>query len=304
MVSIIMTYYNTPEDKLQTAIQSVLSQTYKDIELILVNDCCEVSGCLDRLIALWQDNRGNTIHHIINAENQGHSESMNVGMRNANGEYYYFMDSDDIIHPKAISYLLSQMRFCKADIGVGGYTRNQDELGKDSSETTVISKERAISEICAWSDSRYFKSQNRFYLNSTWNSLYKKELFNGIEFPKGKTRDNHFTLHKIFWNADKIMITSFISYYYRADGGLAGNKIYQNKDLILACQERLQFLTDVVKDGDCIENEKCWLLYDSIKIYEQLKDDEILEQIKDMEVNSPYLMDYKEKILKERNEQI
>lgn len=92
--SVIMTSYNTPEDYLCAAIESILNQTYKDFEFIIVDDCSAAS--IEPIVKSYNDSR---IIFIRNKENLGVTGAPNVGIDMAKGEYIFRMDSDDISHP-------------------------------------------------------------------------------------------------------------------------------------------------------------------------------------------------------------
>ena len=95
--SVIMTVYNTCEQYLKVAIESILNQTFKDFELIVVDDCSK--NPIDKIVNLFNDNR---IKLIRNEKNLGASKATDVGLDAANGEYIFRMDSDDISYPQRL----------------------------------------------------------------------------------------------------------------------------------------------------------------------------------------------------------
>ena len=101
LVSFIIPTYNT-EKYIKATVYSILNQSYEDIEIIAVND-----GSTDKSLEILNDieNNDNRLK-IINTKNQGVSSARNTGIDNANGEWVYFIDSDDLLLPDALSVLL------------------------------------------------------------------------------------------------------------------------------------------------------------------------------------------------------
>ena len=101
LVSFIIPTYNT-EKYIKATVYSILNQSYEDIEIIAVND-----GSTDKSLKILNDIECNDNRlKIINTKNQGVSSARNTGIDNANGEWIYFIDSDDLLLPNALSVLL------------------------------------------------------------------------------------------------------------------------------------------------------------------------------------------------------
>ena len=290
MISVIMTYYNTPLEQLRLATQSVLSQRYKDIEFIIIDDGSTiVDNYIDSFITQWKLQRGETIQFIRNNVNKGHSESRNIGVNMSHGDYIYFIDSDDYILDNTLLILDQNMKGSKADISLGNFTRTV--FTKDSiPEILIYNKYQAIANICAYNDNRYILSHiPQVALNATWNKLYKREVLEEIQFPTGHVRDDNATTHKIFWNCNKIIFTTLQTYYYRPNGSLSGEHLYENKDLILAHKDRLAFLQQNFDDEKIINNEKCWCLRTLLMTYLKMQDKDVLAELKQFVEDNPEL---------------
>lgn len=93
-ISVIMTVYNTPEDYLKAAVESILNQSFKDFEFIIIDDCSKKNP--ESIISSYNDSR---IIFVRNKENLGVNLAPNVGLKIAKGKYIFRMDSDDIAHP-------------------------------------------------------------------------------------------------------------------------------------------------------------------------------------------------------------
>lgn len=117
IVSIIVPVYNV-EDKLKRCVESIRKQTYKDIEIILINDgsidgsgsICDMYSKMDRRI------------HVYHQENKGVSAARNTGIENSGGGYLFFVDSDDTINFDTISECVRLIEEENADLVMGGYS--------------------------------------------------------------------------------------------------------------------------------------------------------------------------------------
>ena len=188
LVSIIVPIYKV-EKYLPTCIDSIISQTYKNIEILLIDDgspdnCGRI--CDEYAV---KDNRIRVFHE----ENKGVSVARNIGLNNANGEWISFIDPDDYIDNDFIEYLVSIMHSTGADISYCGY-RYIDEEGtilhrekKDSSTNpiqTFTSEESLIN---------LFRKKNDF-ANYIWNGLFKKSITHHFIEGKRTGQDQDFTI--------------------------------------------------------------------------------------------------------------
>ena len=118
MISIIVPVYNA-EDSVESCIDSILNQSYTDIELILVDD-----GSKDNSLKICNERAKNDIRiTVIHQENGGVSTARNNGLMAARGEYIQFVDSDDTIEQNMTETLWSMMEKEKADLAVCGYKK-------------------------------------------------------------------------------------------------------------------------------------------------------------------------------------
>lgn len=247
MVSVIMTYYNTKLELLKEAIESVLNQTFTDVEFILVNDGSEYDKETDDYLKSLSDRT----KLINNQTNQGHSEARNIGMDNASGEYLFFIDSDDYIYPDTLSTLFKNLTRSNADISIGNFTHSNR---RDSEVVLEYTNVQALNILCRYSIAPVIMMLPKDQFNATWNKIYKRELFEGIRFPKGHTHDDTFTMHEIMWKANKIVFTPKMTYYYRLGGNIV-NKY--PRDMMLAHKARLDFVRKV-GTRKMIHNQEMW----------------------------------------------
>ena len=172
MVSIIVPVYNA-QAYLDQCVKSVLAQTYRDIQLILVNDgSSDGSGAhCDRLAA--QDSRITVIHQ----ENAGVSAARNAGLNAAKGEYIGFVDADDWIAPDAYEQALSAMDGC--DIAMWDAVTVFDD-GRTEPDTISLLNSDQILKKADWTPQLL-----QYMAGAVWRCLYRAELLEDIRFPVG-----------------------------------------------------------------------------------------------------------------------
>lgn len=203
-VSIIIPVYNV-EKYLPRCVQSALSQTYKDIEVILVDDGAEDdSGIMCDKYAIC-DKRIKVIHK----DNGGLSSARNAGIEKANGEAVFFLDSDDYISEDCISKMVKLMEDYSADVSIIQMkyipeTFNE-ELNQDKEKILEMTSEKAIEE------SLY----QRLYTCCAPAKLYRRKIIDDIRFPLGRISEDLATCHLFLNNAEKVVYSSYYGYYYR-----------------------------------------------------------------------------------------
>lgn len=204
-ISVIMPAYNC-EDTIERAIKSVLNQTFKDFELIIVDD-----GSTDNTYKLCQSIKDERIK-ILHQENQGPSVARNNGLAIANGKYIMFIDSDDEYHINALELLYSKISKEKCEIAVGNY---------------IINEKQNVLKGCFTNDDKSafldFLFKNNLF-NVNWNKIYVLDIIksNKINFDKNYKlgEDTRFNL-EYFKHVNKAsFIDKAIYYYYFTNKGL------------------------------------------------------------------------------------
>ena len=275
LISVIVPVYKV-EAYLNKCIDSIISQTYKNLEIILVDDgspdncpkICDEYAKKDKRIK------------VIHKKNGGLSDARNNGLRIATGKYIGFVDSDDYIDDGMYEYLYSLIKKYDADISTCGY-RNFGEYEYDDlvpKEEMCIDKIEALKKL----------SEDAIVKNYAWNKLYKKELFidNNIEYPVGVIMEDVATTYKLFELCNKIVIGNNIFYnYLRRGGGITGEK---GKELlrhhIENTLQRFEHFKDDKDLGFCFYKElfyitmRAYLDYDEI-VCKYLDDNKIVEKI-------------------------
>ena len=238
-ISIIVPVYNV-EKYFKNCIESILSQTFKDFELILVNDgSTDSSGNICDEYAK-RDNRIKVIHQ----ENKGQASARNKGLDIARGKYIGFVDSDDTIHPRMYEILYDLIIKSNSDISFCSYkytfsTGKEDNININIREINQISNIQAISSL--------FDKDIGVELVVPWNKLYNKELFKNIRFETGRLHEDEFMAHRILYNCKKITyVDNELYYYLQREGSTMSQISYKRKvDKLLAKSDRMRFCNKV-----------------------------------------------------------
>lgn len=237
LVSVIVPIYNV-EKYLKRCINSIQNQSYKNIEIILVDDgSTDSSGQIaDHYSEM--DKRISVIHK----DNGGLSDARNKGIDIAKGEYICFIDSDDYIHEKMIEVMYQILKKNACELAVcENYDVYVDEAQNDDKLNDIpkIIVENPIEAMKMW-----YKAS---FKNPTvaWNKLYNKKLFDTLRFEKGRIHEDEIIMQDIFCKCSKIVyIYEKLYYYYHRDNSITGsNSKYnlKNLDAVYAVKKRLEF---------------------------------------------------------------
>ena len=220
LISVIVPVYNVAQ-YLEKSIASIQQQTYKNLEIILVDDgATDESGRLCEQIA-EQDERVLVYHK----ENEGLSQARNDGLKQAHGDYVIFIDSDDYIHPEMIASLYQQLIKEDADVSSCGvmnvYANSESPQTENKDDYFVCDTETFLRE--------YLIGEK--IPGTICNKLIKKEIATQLSFPKGLIYEDayyHFDLIKV---AKKYVVNTKPYYYYFHRGDSITTKPYEKKDL-------------------------------------------------------------------------
>lgn len=233
-ITIIIPAYNI-ECYLNKCIESIVKQTYKDIEIIIVND-----GSTDntsKMCDIWK-NKDNRIKYIYK-NNGGLSSARNSGLNIATGKYIVFIDSDDFIENNMIEVLYNNIKNNDADISICNryyyYEKdNQSRLRFEHVNKIInMDKKEALINLMNFS---YFDM-------SAWCKMYKKELFNDIRFPEGKYCEDYYIMYKLFDKTNKIVYDSRPLYYYLQREGSITKKKELLLDYVYASEEQMEYIS-------------------------------------------------------------
>ena len=232
LVSVIIPVYNI-EKYIEKCLLSVQKQTYKNLQIIIVDDgSSDKSGKICDKFA-----KGDTRFEVIHKKNEGAACAKNNALDRIKGEYFIFVDGDDYLDESMIEYMLCILQKEDADIVEAGFYE----------EYTTRSKQYRITEykteICSID---YTKNYINTWTNSLlWNKLYKTSLTKNVRFHREKRCiDDEFYTYKIILNANKIIQIPESFYHYRKRKGSAMNDVNHERqktnDFITLLPERYE----------------------------------------------------------------
>ena len=259
-VSIIVPVYKV-EKYISRCIESLINQTYTDLEILLIDD-----GSPDNSGKICEDyaTRESRIR-VFHNENHGVSYSRNFGIRNATGEAITFVDSDDYIERETIEKMVEH---ADADmVALNGYYI--DNNGRKTVVNSVYSGMYSDEQVLDLIRKKFSKIINEIFFTGTWGKLYKTNIIkeNGIKFADGVTlgEDSIFVINYML-NCNSVYCEKYIGYnYVRNDDSLTNSSNVDTADYWMKFENYLIELEKVInsnKDRIDLRNE---YLYDKIK---------------------------------------
>lgn len=267
-VSIIVPVYNV-EDYLDECVNSLINQTMREIQIILVDDgSTDKSGKIaDRYAAL--DSRILALHKI----NGGQSSARNLGLKYASGEYVLYVDSDDYIIPETCQVLYTKAREQDADIIHGDILNEAEKLKKDPSFRRLQSDGKAITTGLFLKE----KITTGTYDIVPWIYMVKRDFLikNDLYFAEGYYYEDQLYTMELLSCPGKILKIRFPYYFYRMDRpGSTTNVMSLKKatDAAYICEQMLDKLEKVSKDMQPYFQAVCMIsLYQYYSIYLRLE---------------------------------
>jgi len=236
LISVIVPVYKV-ENYLDRCIQSIVNQTYKNMEIILVDD-----GSPDNCPVIcdaWakKDSRIRVIHK----ENGGLSDARNAGLEIAHGELIGFVDSDDWIDPEMYERLARTLYDDKSDIAAC----TVEMFWEDETPNRLLTVQEH--EILERTEAQLALLYETKLKHPVWYKLYKKSVIEGIPFEVGKQHEDVFWTYQVYGRADRVSIIDHIGYYYlQRESGIMGNCTYTVKrlDAIEAFERRYEYISE------------------------------------------------------------
>jgi len=285
LVSVIVPVYNV-EKYIEKCVDSLIEQSYKNIEIILVDDGSNDSS--PKICDAYQLKYNNI--RVLHKKNGGLSDARNKGIEMSKGHYLIFVDSDDWIPKNSIEFLYNMISNNKCDIACGNilevYTREIIEEIHDDS-FYILGKSDSMKKLL------YMKG----ITNSASGKIYKRELFNDIKFPIGKLYEDLGTTYKLFSNSDKIAFSnSIVYYYYKNNSNSIVNSKYSKRELdrLFFAKEELEY---VKKNYSELENAAIYrYFYEALNIIGKIP-------ISEKEIKNVYkiIKEYRKIVIKDSN---
>lgn len=267
-VSVIVPVYKA-EKYIDRCIKSILNQTYKDLEIILVDDGSpDISG---EICDKYANDDSRVI--VVHQENMGQSEARNNALKIASGEYYVFMDADDVAPACMVDNLLTNCERDSAQICIGDFQVFTDEFTfKDieysNNNDTVYKGSEVIPLMHTVPGEKYVVM---------WGKIFKSDLFTDMEFPKGRICEDLAVLYKLYDRADKIALIDHVVYgYYRGNEDSStfrlSDKFYQ--DVYTALDEEIEYMNLHHPEMVCYPSKTYmyWLFDEYKKLFSLKKD--------------------------------
>lgn len=210
-VSVILSFYNA-ERTLERSIRGILDQTYRDIEVILIDD-----GSTDRGAAIAEEHVAvDSRIHLICKPNTGVSDSRNIGLDVATGSWVYFVDADDWIEPDAIEAFMQAATSPSCDLVVCDFYRVQGDVMsyKHGPAVGLISRERYATFMA--------HRPSNFYYTSLWNKVFKRSIIeeHAMRFDtRMQFGEDHVFILDYVRLVDRIALLDRALYYYVDNAG-------------------------------------------------------------------------------------
>lgn len=204
LISVIIPVYNV-EKYLNKCITSVVEQTYKNLEIIIVDD-----GSTDQSPEICDEwKKRDSRIQVVHSSNGGAGKARNTALDMATGDYVTFVDSDDYIAPQMYQVLLEQFYD-----GIGIVECNYSMVYDDSEK---FKEERKIYKIHTYSamQAMHENINDHIFRQLIWNKMYRKDVIKGIYFPTGNKIDDEFWTYQAIGNASKLIYIDQKLYAYR-----------------------------------------------------------------------------------------
>ena len=231
LISVIVPVYNV-EPYLHKCVDSILNQTYRNLEVILVDD-----GSPDGCPAICdeyaeKDERVKVIHK----KNGGLSDARNAGMAVAKGEYLSFVDSDDMLSANAIEILLRFAHKEDADLVIGGYNRFENVFEESINEETSVQCRTPVEAMADMLKNGC----------ASWARLYRRELHQSVPFPVGEINEDEAIVLPLLEKCKTIAVTNAVVYHYRCRPESITTAVFNRKKMawVKHCRNNLSFIRE------------------------------------------------------------
>ena len=237
MISVIVPVYNV-EQYLPYCLNSISGQTYKDYEVILVDD-----GSTDSSGHICEEFcKSHSKFRTIHQKNKGPAEARNTGLSEAKGDYYSFIDSDDYIHPQMLEILMNACLKTDCDIAMSGIMES-DKSGDyhdiEINEPHIINQEGMIYSV--------FNDVGKYLYHVVWNKLYKAKL-KTIRFNNVENEDTDYNI-RVYLSINKLaFIDTPLYYYFQRQESIVRNHQYKSLHQIDVVLHYLDYLSYIPKE--------------------------------------------------------
>lgn len=220
LISIVVPVYNV-EKYLDYCIDSLVKQTYKNLDIILVDDGSTDASGLKCDEWAEKDDRIRVFHK----DNGGLSDARNYGIKHSKGEYIGFVDSDDFVEKEMYEQLMDALQETSSDISMC-YAIDENEIGISptykSEEFTVLNAEEALFDLF---------TDNIYVRHAAWNKLYRRRVWTDILFPKNRLFEDAAIMYQVIDKAKNIVCIKSEMYHYVQRNGSISKSKYVSKSI-------------------------------------------------------------------------
>lgn len=260
LISVIVPVYNV-EEFLPVCVESVLRQSYKNLELILVDDgSADSSGELCDVYA-GKDERIRVVHK----KNGGLSSARNAGLDICRGQYIFFLDSDDHIHENALEKLYGVMTGNGCDLVLCDFCSYDRGLGRPEQGGGVrfLSGKELLDQFFGFWHT---------HITVAWNKLYRRELIADTRFPEGLLHEDEAVVFSLIYKSAKIgWIREKLYRYRRRESSITGNAFSLKRlDILKAYEIRIAFYKEKGEAG-LLSREELYYLSAILDNYGKVK---------------------------------
>lgn len=264
LISVVVPCYNV-EKYLEKCVESIINQTYQNLEIILVDDGAKdgTPDLCDKLALT--DSRIKVLHKV----NGGLSDARNAGIAVANGRYITFFDSDDWIEPDTIKIAYDKMSADNLDLVVWGYTADF----VDDNENVLSNRNCAVNGVCEidGNNAVLIQKDTLGISGYAWNKLYKTDIIknNNLLFEKGISLVEDILFNSLYFcKSKKIAFIDYIGNHYIQRGRVTlGTKRYENmfELKLMGCTARENILKHFGVDNKTIKKIMSSFYYGALK---------------------------------------
>ncbi len=240
LLSVIIPVYNV-KPYLKRCIDSVLNQTYQNIEIILIND-----GSTDGSKEICEEYAKNKKVIFIDQINRGQAAARNRGLDVASGDYIGFLDSDDYIDENMYEILIELLLKYQRDISacasvnvdINGHKYN---CSADNEKIILIEKEQLLGDLYCNQNAR----------SEVWNKVFRKEIIGKLRFKEGQKFEEIYFDRKVFMNSNGcVFINKQMHHYLFVRAGNTNSEFSESKMIVF---DELDDVIEDLKDINCLE---------------------------------------------------
>lgn len=235
LISVIVPVYNAGE-YLSNCVLSLIQQSYKHFELILVDD-----GSTDESPAncdTWAETDSRI--KVIHQENKGAAAARNMGVAAAKGDYIAFVDSDDTVDEHYLGFMYLRLKANAADAVICGYRKVYPSKGIEAEEASKRYTERIMTGVEAMEDLLY----QRGFMSVPWGCLSSRSLWDMVSFPEGRRAEDVATIYRLYAAADTVVYNDrpLYNYFQRKTSTIYSTSFEKNRDYLRNSREIIRFV--------------------------------------------------------------